>query len=329
MNKNELNNAITTDLNADTEEYPAEQDAILRKQTVDFNLNIAETGEQIVEGPLRLSGGLTNALGDVVATIFDPTQDPSDQEPTTIFSKEKSDRRYWKRPWWQGSNLGVPGIGIEKDTLAAAADEFEFVQLWDQARIDNSDLENDAARGTWETTFHITEDWNWFPLSVAEVSVKRTVDEDDYAVMIFVISSHQNTTQYQGTFDLEGFSGWIDVIQVKNYLNSKSVMLNGVPHIDIRRVITGVGSSQALSLHQALTLVSPAGVFNSHNVYTPATSNNYINGLVISLSIDANGEDCAEIAEEAGIYVLLGLDTDGVEEHAKLYIGPNSTIITL
>ena len=140
--------------------------------------------------------------------------------------------------------------------------------------------------------------------------------------------SHDEIQQYEGTFDSNGWSGWVDVIQVKNYLNSNIVMLNGVPHIDIRRVITGVGSSQALSLHQALTLVSPAGVFNSHNVYTPAISSNYINGLVVSLSIDANGEDCAEIAEEAGIYILSGLDTDGIDDHAKLYIGPNSTIIT-
>ena len=318
-------------LNADTTEYPAEDDAVLRKQTVDSNLNLDDLDEQTVKSLVRFSAGLSDSNGNNSLVVgakgpfLLPSSDPDSKYEA--ITKEKGDRRYWR--WWRpGSNSGVPDIGIEHDVVSAIDGVESQVEAWDAARIEENS-ENSDLGGTWSTKFTITDDWGGlFPI-LGNLTVTRTVESDgESSILTFLIVSHDEIQQFEGTSAAAGWSGWVDIIQVKNYLNSRSVTLNGIQHIDIRRVITGVGSSQALALNQAVTLISPAGAFEYHNIYSPATSANYINGLVVSLNIDENGEDCAEIAEEPGIYILPGLDVEGVEDYSKLYIGPDNTILT-
>ena len=329
MNKDDLKTLVNDELNPLTENIKCETHAELLVDVITANLNLHEATEQVVNGELRLTGGLTNNEGELKLTIPDKDKSPGQQASTAMFNKTIMDNRYWKKPWSRGSNSGVPDLNIVRDEFADAATEIAFITLWDAVRIPNDDLENDAAKGTWETSFHITDDWNWFPMDVGQVTVSRTVDDNGHATLRLFVSSHQNTTQYEGTFEQSGWSGWISVIQASNYANTNKTTLDGETHLSVDNITTGIMISGMAEVGQALTLVGNENTAASgHGEYIAATAANYINGITVALLVDENGSDCMQVAETPGIYKIPMLNLTGIENHARLYINVDDTILS-
>ena len=321
MNKDDFTAVIVSELNAATENFACETHADLLKQMVTDYLNLDETVEQILTGALRLSGGLTNEDGELALTIYEKGVDPKFQKSTAIFGKKSMDNRYWRKPYWPGGQNGVPGIGITREVIEAAANENAAVLLWDAARMDNDDLDSDDARGTWEWSFHFTSDWGFFPMSIGQATGIRTVDTDGHSILKFIVSNHQNTIQYEGTYEQDGWSGWISIIQAHNFINTDYSLFGGEPVHNAEQAITVTLQVPAEVLPTAIRLDGASDVDgNFPAIEVTALSN------ITHIIVQVDDSD-VYLAIAKGV-IDPGIDIGTHEENDSLYVAVGSSRLT-